>query len=163
MTFDVDTGRKPSCPFCDLPEEDWEDCPHLVAVFDRTFLDCYGGEIFDRDGEFRDLVEAAFSKRLKGAESVAFEKADLERLWQQSKYEQASQAGEESYWDLNDRIFQELLIERLLAAGARALPGRCEDSTPLASSVYTILFATFPRIVILKALQLLVEETILSE
>ncbi len=40
---DENTGQEPSRIFCDSKD----DCPHLVAVIDRTFAECNAGALYE--------------------------------------------------------------------------------------------------------------------
>ena len=42
--YDKDSGEEITCSFCD----EAEDCPHRLAVMDRTFCECDSGYCVDR-------------------------------------------------------------------------------------------------------------------
>ena len=42
---DENIGEEPKCVICGSSE----DCEHLVACIDRTFAECEGGALCDRD------------------------------------------------------------------------------------------------------------------
>ena len=59
--FVEDSGEDPKCLICGSLEE----CEHLVANIDHTFLENWGGAFEDRESEFRSEIEVVFLKLLK--------------------------------------------------------------------------------------------------
>jgi hypothetical protein len=53
-----DTDQEPTCSICGTSE--YLDCGHLVANIDKTFRECLDGAMYDRDWEFRSLIEDTF-------------------------------------------------------------------------------------------------------
>ncbi|MHA7828916.1 MAG: hypothetical protein ACX93P_15295, partial [Roseovarius sp.] len=69
MTINADTGEDVVCPICNAAE--YWDCGHLVASVDRSFGECQGGALCDRETEFSSLVENAFLPHLQnGSEPI---------------------------------------------------------------------------------------------
>lgn len=160
MSYDENTGKEPSCPICGLPEEEWQECKHLVAVIDLTFGDCYGGELFDRDGEFRQTIENSLLAHLGKGSIPGIRHRYLEAAWkwvQENCDPTENHDPDGEYFNFNEYGFWSFLVEVLEEAGAESLPGSWTDGIPLATSIYAMLFAEAPAKVIEAALRRLRE------
>lgn len=140
MTINEDTGEDVTCPLCKAPEY-WE-CGHLVAGLDRSFCECFGGALFDREPEFRETVEEFFRAHLKAGTSPSIPSGELSELWETVSL-QAFEEGESL--DLDGFVFQRVLIEVLEDAGGFELEGSLIDSGgPGMTSSVSLLFAERP-------------------
>lgn len=149
--WDEDTGEDVECPYCGSDG----DCPHLLAVIDRTFLTCNGGYAFERFGEFRTMLEEAFRKHLRTAIGASHEWKQyyLQELWN-SASKQYTVGSDDVYLD-KDVLF-DLIIELLGDAGGDEYPGSIEDDGgPGYSSVIKLFHAEDPKVVFGRALSLL--------
>lgn len=61
---DEETGQEPTCIFCDSED----DCPHLVAVIDKTFAECSGGALYDGLDNLRDILSGKILRKLCAGE-----------------------------------------------------------------------------------------------
>lgn len=80
--IDEDTGEEPTCPYCNSAE----DCPHLLAVLDKSFSTCEGGYCYERFNKLSDSVERAFKDRLQLTRKPAkrqWKDYYLQELWEQ--------------------------------------------------------------------------------
>ncbi len=147
MTIDEDTGEEVVCPICGAAE--YWDCGHLVAEFDRTFCECLGGKIHNREGEFSSTIEAVFLSHLQNGSEPDFKYQELSELWEEAK--KTHEPGED-YADLDGYILQRLMIELLEEAGAIEPPGYLMDpGGPGMTSSMSLLFAENPSLVVEQA------------
>ena len=155
MTINEDTGEDVTCPLCQSPEY-WE-CGHLVASLDRTFCECDGGELFDREHEFREVVEMAFRAHFKaGSTSSNLPSGALRELWETLSPQSFEEAVEGDGLELDGFVFQRVLIEALEDAGVIEPKGQlCDPGGPGMTSSVSLLFAKRPQDCIKKALALL--------
>ena len=58
---DEDSEDLVVCPYCGRSE----DCPHLLAVIDKTFNECSDGYAYGRYREFHEAIEKSFGGLLK--------------------------------------------------------------------------------------------------
>ena len=141
MTIREDTGEDVLCPIC-ATSEYWE-CGHLVAGFDKTFCECFGGEIFDRQHEFKVLVEEAFLPHLRAGTSPALSASGLKELWQTAELQSFE---DEPCVALDGYVFQQVLIETLRASGAIKPEGSLIDpGGPGMTSAVSLLFSEDPQ------------------
>ncbi|KKM90197.1 hypothetical protein LCGC14_1241090 [marine sediment metagenome] len=144
MTIIENTGRGPACPICNSTE--YGSCGHLVADFDRTYGECLGGEIYDRQAEFSDLAERAFLMHLNQKTVLSVKKWGLDELWEITlgKFD-----PDEEYVELDGDIFQRVLIALLKDSGAFDVPeGLIDPGGPSMTSWVSLLFADDPSKVI---------------
>ncbi|MGG7643914.1 hypothetical protein ACQ5SP_03780 [Rhodovulum sp. YNF3179] len=146
MTIDEETGRDVVCPICNSPEY-WE-CGHLVASLDRSFLDCYGGALFDRYGEVSSRIEEAFVRRISENRDPVFKNQDLDHIW---KYARERFQPEDEDVEIEGYALQRLIVTLLEDAGAHDLPGSLMDpGGPGMTSSMSVLFAHEPNKVVRK-------------
>jgi hypothetical protein len=86
-----ETGEPVLCPFCGA--EDFQDCGHLVAVFDLTFDECEGGAFCEVGDEFRSALESAFQKRHVAGKHGSFADSQIEELWTKTEVEDDGEGG----------------------------------------------------------------------
>lgn len=154
MTINEDTGEEVVCPICNAIEY-WT-CGHLVASLDRSFGECRGGALSDREVEFSSIIEDAFLPHLKDGSKPSFGYSSFEELWDAAKENFSSRDG---YVVLDGDIWQRVMIEHLEDAGAFDLPGPLMDpGGPGMTSSMSLLFADKPNEVVGKALQDFVSE-----
>jgi hypothetical protein len=148
MTINEDTGEDVLCPICESPE--FGECGHLVADFDRTYCECNGGEIFERQNEFIAIVEQAFLPHLQAGTSPALSSPELEELWNTAELHSLE---DEPYVALDGYVFQHVLIETLLESGAIEPEGSVIDpGGPGMTSAVSLLFSENPDDCIEKAM-----------
>ena len=82
--IDEDTGEEPTCPYCGSAE----DCPHLLAVLDKTFSTCDGGYCYERFDDLTGAVVAGFRNVLQKRGDVGRKKQwndyYVQDLWEQT-------------------------------------------------------------------------------
>jgi hypothetical protein len=142
---DEKTGQKPSCIFC----EKKDGCPHLVAVIDRTFSECYGGALYEILGDLKDMLSDIVSGMIKGPEYLDKDAVnhELGAILQEAvgNYDPAYP----DYISIDNRMLFDWLIEALISAGAEESPGYIvEQEGPGQSSALTLLYAKHPDRVI---------------
>jgi hypothetical protein len=154
MTIDEDTGENVVCPICDA-QEYWE-CGHLVAKFDRTFCECQGGVFYGQMGKFSSLIEGVFLRFLKADDEPVFKSGILEELWDAARL---SYVPEEGYVGLDSDILLTFLIELLEDEGAFSPSGSLMDpGGPGMTSSISILFDDKPTDVIESAFKAVSKE-----
>jgi len=154
MTINADTGEDVVCPICNAAE--YWDCGHLVASLDRSFGECQGGALFDRQTECSSLVEDAFLPHLQKGTEPSLGYSSLVELWEAAKGDFTS--GDEDVC-LDGDIWQRVLIEYLEDAGAVDLPEPLMDpGAPGMTSSMSLLFAETPPEVVETAYQQLSNE-----
>ncbi|WBQ13034.1 hypothetical protein L2D00_14460 [Hyphomonadaceae bacterium BL14] len=158
MTIYEDSREKVTCLICDA--DDYWNCGHLVASFDQSFCDCYGGEAHDHLSDFSSTIEEAFLTHLRNGGEPSFNNATIDALWEGAR---RNSEPDEDFVDLDGYIFQRLLIELLEGAGAQQPPGSLIDpGGPGMTSSMSLLFAEEPPKVVAVALQGLSDELSLS-
>lgn len=149
VTINEDTGEEVVCPICNAA--DYWACGHLVASLDRSFCECQGGALLDREAELSSRIEDAFLPHLENGSQPSFGYSSLEELWVAAKENFSASDG---YVVLDGDIWQRVLIEHLEDAGAFDLPGPLMDPDgPGMTSSMSLLFAEKPKEVVDKALQ----------
>ena len=138
--IDEDTGEKPVCQICQ--RSDWWECGHLVASVDLTSAECHGGELYDRDDLFRELIRGSFSGNLASAPPPAAACPELQDLWKAAQ-EEASTV-DEIYID--GWVLYPFLLDLLEQSGAVRHPGcLVSPGGPGMSSSEALLFGREPR------------------
>jgi hypothetical protein len=143
-----DTGEEPKCVICGSPEE----CEHLVADIDHTFLESWGGAFHDREYEFRSEIETVFLKLLKSGTAKKWQHSDIEQMWDQANTDYTAETDDLM---LDGYAFYRLIVELLEAAGAIDHPGSIVDDGggPGRTSSVSLLYADNPNVVTDKALK----------
>jgi hypothetical protein len=135
------TGEDVTCLLCETPEF-WE-CGHLVAGLDRHFCECVGGELFDREHEFKEIIERGFLPSLKAGTSPTLSSCELTELWETASLQSFEN---EEYIDFDGYVFQCVLTKALRDAGAIEPEGAVTDpGGPGMTSSVTLLFAEKPQ------------------
>lgn len=151
--LDEDTGEPIDCPYCGSEDE----CPHLLAVLDRTSLECSGGYAFDRFDEFRDAIAGVFLGRLQADAPLVTTWKDpfVLDLWNHARENYSTHDDADDIEIDSDSLFG--LIEDLFNdAGGEEYPGSIDDDrAPGDSSAITLFHARHPAKVFVKALTLL--------
>ncbi len=152
---DEETGQEPSCIFCDSRD----DCPHLVAVIDRTFSACNGGALYDSIGELRELLADRISATLANLQTFGEDGFDYELASIFRGAVENYDPGQPDDVYVDEQMFLAWLIEALLNAGADEPPGYIvEEGGPGQSSALTLLYAPNPSAVISKVARRLHEQ-----
>jgi hypothetical protein len=141
--YDEDSGEEITCPYCD----EAEDCPHSLAVIDRTFCECDSGYCADRYEEFGEIVKAAFLDLFKNGtmKDLAWDYPELDELW---KYASENYLKCDAYVYLDGYVLDRLVIELLDEAGGERYPGPiANNGGPGCSSALTLYFAEHPAVV----------------
>ena len=145
--IDENTGEEPKCVICGSIDE----CSHLLASIDHTFLECDSGALYDQDIEFRLEIEAVFLKNLMSGTKTKWENNELEELWGQA---QTDFNNEGKDLMLDGYIFYRFLCGLLENAGAINHPGSIAVyGGPGMSSAITLLYAEQPDRIIAKAMK----------
>jgi hypothetical protein len=135
-----DTGEAIQCPHCGSED----DCSHLLAVIDRSFLWCSGGYAFSRFNEFHSAIEEAFLKRLQAGDvaSPKWKDGRLQELWE---YGTEEYGKTNEVWIDGDMLFR-LIIDLLEDAGGEEYMGPIDDEGgPGYSSAITLFYAANPQ------------------
>jgi hypothetical protein len=141
MTINEDTGEDVVCPVCKALEY-WE-CGHLVAGFDRSFCECFGGEFFDQQHTFRGIIEKSFLSHHTAGSSPSFSSRDLKALWETARLNASDGEVEIA---LDSFVFQRVLIEALSEAGAIEPEGSLiMPGGPGMTSSVSLLFSESPQ------------------
>ena len=141
-----ETGDGPKCPICNADE----DCNHLVANIDTTFLECYAGEFYERESDFRSEIEDTFIEKIKGSAEIVWKQDDINELWRESldNYD-----PDEDYMMLDGHVFYRIVIDMLLDAGAIDHPGQViDEGGPGMTSAVSLLYAHDPKEVVASAM-----------
>lgn len=142
---DEDSGEGIRCPCCDSGQ----DCPHRLALIDRTFCDFSSGYCANRYDLSGDLVEAAFLEKLKGGATreYSWDDEDLDALWQ---YAFDNYSAGADYVEIDGDVLMRLEIGLFEQAGGEEYPGLIEQDGegPDCSSALTLLFAENPAKVV---------------
>lgn len=88
---DEDTGEPPTCTICGAPEN--VECGHLLACFDRTFGELGGGALYERDGEFRQIIQKFFWNALVAGADISWSNAEIQTAWTEAKSEYDASEG----------------------------------------------------------------------
>ncbi len=153
--IDEETGEDVVCSICRAAEY-WE-CGHLVASFDRSFGECHGGAIYEREYQFSSLIESAFLSHLQNGSEPRFKYDARPELWKEAKDSYQPSELDDIY--LDGYIFQRFLIELLENAGAFEPAGSLiNPGGPGMTSSISLLFAKDPSEVIEQSLQELSSE-----
>ena len=147
--IDEETGEEPACPHC----RSTDDCPHLLAVIDRSCAECSGGALFGALDDLRELLAAKIGAALRsGKESWSSAgDAEIAAIAEEARENYDPESPDAVYID--EDMFLEWIAEALLAAGAEELPGSfVEEGGPGQSSALTLLYAAKPARV-LKAVE----------
>jgi hypothetical protein len=144
-----DTDETPKCVICGSEE----DCKHLVANIDRTFLECYCGAFYEKEADFRFEIESTFLELLKSGKSRKWAHDDITQMWDQA-CEDFTTEGED--FMLDGYAFYRFTVELLENAGAIDHPGQViDEGGPGMTSSVSLLYADKPNDVIAKALKTL--------
>lgn len=149
-----DTGEEIQCVYCGSPD----DCAHLLAVIDKTFVECSGGWAYDRYGEFQRTIEKVFlASLLKGSdEQPVWEDPELVELWTGAV---ADYSADDEYVSLDGSVLNRLIIELFNEAGGDEYPGPIDDGGgPGFASAITLFYAQNPQDVFELALSKLSEQ-----
>lgn len=142
---DEETGQEPSCIFCHSKD----DCPHLVAVIDRTFAACNGGALYEALDNLREILSAKILATLSAGKDFGSGAVDDEIA---AIAQDARDNYDSEYPDdicIDEYMFLAWLTEVLIDAGAEESPGYIvEEGGPGQSSSLTLLYASDPKLVI---------------
>jgi hypothetical protein len=145
--YDEDTGDAVECPFCGSED----DCPHLLAVLDRSFNECNGGYAYSRFHEFAERITETFERELKAGRKARKPEEDglVAELW-----EYAVEAYPESKEvELDDDVLFNLVAELFDDAGGEEYPGSIiVEGGPGYTSALTVFHAEDPARVFERAL-----------
>ncbi len=161
--YDEETGDPPACVFCGSIDE----CPHLVAVIDRTWGECVGGPLYNIIGKLRNVLTDGIDRCLQAAyanpkncsipEFVEF--VVLEDLSPMDFNVDDADAEFPPEYSVNTDAFFEWLIDALCAAGAEQYPGDIEEFGPGGESlVIERLYALEPKLVFERTEKMLMEK-----
>jgi hypothetical protein len=145
--IDEETGQESTCMFCNSSD----DCPHLVAVIDRTFAECNGGELYKAIAAIRELLSETLLGMIEKAEDPDGNRVDYELA---AIFREAIENCDPAHPDdiyIDEGMFLEWLVSELIDAGAEEPPGYIvEEGGPGQSSALTLLYAENPKHVIHK-------------
>ncbi len=143
------------CPTCGSGDE----CPHLLAVIDRTFNEVQGGYCFDRDHEFQDAIEGTFKKTLERGRHKKSVRRDSEigELWSYAIENYAPGDGEVP---IDADCLTGLVIRYLNDAGGEEFQAVDDPGVPGESSAISLIYARSPHKVFTKAISRLREDLV---
>lgn len=152
--IDEDTGEEPTCPYCGSAE----DCPHLLAVLDKTFSTCDGGYCYERFEELTGTVEEAFKDVLRQRgrrRKKQWNDYYLQDLWEKLLAEGIPDDVEDGLV-LPARALIELIVDVLEVAGGDRCGGSLvSESGAFCSSAIELLYAEEPEKVFSEAVSML--------
>ena len=141
------------CPICDEVCE----CGHLVAIYDCTFHNFEGGDVYGYIDEFREIIRKGFRHLLKRGElHPAFTLQSLTECWEDFQSNEPKPDDEEI--EINYRISNRVILNLLRYQGADWGTNEVTSSGPGASSSEDFLFANDPIKVIKSAIARLKKE-----
>ena len=143
--IDEETGDKATCIFCNLHD----DCPHLVAIIDKTFTTCNGGALYEHIGK----LEAYLTDIILGIKEATGYINQSELGFHFSEiYQVALRNYDPKYPEfvyIDQGIFFVWLNEALIKAGAEESTGYfVEEGGPGQSSALSYLYAQNPKVVV---------------
>jgi hypothetical protein len=136
--YDPQTGKPALCIFCGSEEP----CAHLLAVIDRTCVECTGGYAFGRMDELRREIECAFEAQLRSdGTNTSWACPLISELWTYAidEYKNSGQL-----WLDGDVCFS-LFIDLFDDAGGVSIPFYFDGGIPGTASVITIVYADSPH------------------
>lgn len=137
-----DTDEEPRCVICGSDEE----CAHLVANIDRTFLECYCGVFLDWEHTFRSEIQEVFLKLLRSGKEKKWRHDDLEQMWGQASNNYPAEGDDLM---LDGYAFYRFVVELLEGAGAIDHPGSVvDDGGPGMTSSVSLLYSKRPKTVV---------------
>ena len=145
---DEDSGEEIRCFYCGSTE----DCPHLLAVIDRSFIECTGGWAYDRYDEFSSAIESSFLPLLSpgAGQSVEWGRPELAELWQSAS---EAYSEEDDFVSLDGYVLTRLIVELLEMAGGEQPSGSIDDGGgPGYASSISLFYARDPQQVFERAL-----------
>jgi hypothetical protein len=143
--IDEETGDKAACIFCNLHD----DCPHLVAIIDKTFTTCNGGALYEHIGKLETYLTDIILgiKEATGYINQSELGFHFSEIYQVALRDYDPKYPEFVYIDQG--IFFEWLNEALIKAGAEESTGYfVEEGGPGQSSALSYLYAQNPKVVV---------------
>ena len=107
MEYDPQENSYPKCPFCNSEEE----CEHLLAILDRTFIECNGGYALGPLDELYQYLESTFKNLIESDQPLPTgERVEsLENLFYSTKqlYEENGEINLDgfAYYDMLEDLF----------------------------------------------------------
>jgi len=147
-----DTDEEVTCPICGVVDDM---CAHIVASIDRTFSETHAGEFYERETEFRALVEEAFLPHLQKGVKMDWGGGILNELWSEAV---ANYSAEYEEVALDGFCFYQLVDELFTEAGAIEPAGPIiDDGPPGMSSAVSLYYSEDPKQIVDDAYSRLVE------
>lgn len=141
------------CPICDKVCE----CGHLVAIYDCTFHNFEGGDVYGYIAEFREIIRKGFRHLLKrGKLHPAFTLKSLIECWDDFQSNEPKPDDEDV--EIDYQIADRVILDLLRYQGADWDTNEVASSGPGASSSEDFLFANDTIKVIKSALARLRKE-----
>lgn len=141
------------CPICDKLCE----CGHIVAIYDDSYHNFEGGDVYGYIGEFREIIRKGFRHLLKrGKLHPAFTLQSLTECWEEFQSYEPRPDDEEV--EIDDRLANRVILNLLRYEGADWDTNEVASSGPGASSSEDFLFANDPIKVIKSAIARLKKE-----
>lgn len=139
--IDEDTGNEPVCPYCGSGD----DCPHLLAGLDMSFLECFG-YCYERMEIFAETIRTAFRERIAAPtalDTVKWKDELIQNLWTEC-LPQLDPTDAESVHVDGDGLFR-LVVDLLESADSFRYPGSLvEDGGPGYTSSMELFYAEDP-------------------
>lgn len=150
-----ETDEEPKCVICGSEDE----CKHLVANIDHTFLECYCGAFYEQEHDFRNEIESTFLVLLKSGKSRKWKHDDITQMWDEA-CKDFNTEGED--FMLDGYAFYRFAVELLEGAGAIDHPGQVIDGGgPGMTSSVSLLYSKRPKAVVklaFKSLRILLKQ-----
>jgi hypothetical protein len=136
---DEDTGDAIICPTCGSEGE----CPHLLAVLDRSFQTCVGGYALDRFQKFEDMIRKAFTERIRAGSDPgpSWAHRELDEMWKYAVDQTSDSEEMDAEIDIDgDPLFRLVaaLLDREGVVELYAIEG---DDMPGFTSAMSVLYA----------------------
>jgi len=78
--WDEDAGQPVTCPFCGQDDV----CSHMLAVVDKSIVECRHGRFSNYFGKFLTLLEDAFAEAMEAGDPVDWGDELIREMWSDS-------------------------------------------------------------------------------
>ena len=131
------------CPICDKVCE----CGHIVAIYDDSYQNFEGGDVYEKLGEFKEIIQVGFRQLMKkGTPNPKFTLRSLSECWHE--FQSRDPKPDDELIELNHALTNKVILNLLRYHGADWGTDEIVDSGPGFSSSESFLFAndTFKEI-----------------
>lgn len=124
------------CPICDKLCE----CGHLVAIYDDSYQNFEGGDVYEKLGEFKEIIQTGFRQLMKkGNQNPQFTLRSLKECW--DEFHSRDPKPDDELIELDHTLTNKVILDLLRYHGADWGTNEISDSGPGFSSSESFLFA----------------------